>query len=76
MRLDREGTEVRFNDTYKIINGIHQVKTYLMFDFDQVADEAILRNYHSLNGSSDSVNGDLQFLWEYANFNHLQNQYP
>ena len=51
MRLDREGTEVRFNDTYKIINGIDQVKTYLMFDFDQVADEAILRNYHSLNGS-------------------------
>jgi len=25
--------------------------------------------YHSLNGSSDSVNGDLQFLWGYANFN-------
>jgi len=24
---------------------------------------------HSLNGSSDSVNGDLQFLWGLANFN-------
>jgi len=23
---------------------------------------------HSLNGSSDSVNGDLQFLWGQANF--------
>jgi len=25
-------------------------------------------HHHSLNGSSDSVNGDLQFLWEKANF--------
>ena len=34
--------------------------------------------HHSLNGSSDSVrpNGDLQFLWEYANFNPRQNRYP
>ena len=27
--------------------------------------------YHSLNGSSGSVNGDLQFLWRQANFNPL-----
>ena len=25
--------------------------------------EAILATHHSLNGSSDSVNGNLQFLW-------------
>jgi len=32
--------------------------------------------YHSLNGSSGRVNCDLQFLWRWANFNSLQNQYP
>jgi len=31
---------------------------------------------HSLNGSSDTVNGNLQFLWVWANFNPPQNQYP
>jgi len=31
---------------------------------------------HSLNGSSGSVNSDLQFLWGQANFNPIQNQYP
>ena len=24
----------------------------------------VTHGHHSLNGSSDSVNGDLQFLWE------------
>jgi len=31
--------------------------------------------YHSLNGSSDSVNGDLQLLWELANLNPPQKWY-
>jgi len=31
---------------------------------------------HSLNGSSENVYGDLQFLWESANFNSPQNRYP
>ena len=38
--------------------------------------KTITHSRYSLNGSSGSVNGDLQFLWGYANFNPLQNQYP
>jgi len=30
----------------------------------QITKNSTRYSHHSLNGSSDSVNGDLQFLWE------------
>jgi len=33
-------------------------------------------NYHSVNSSSHTVNGDIAIQWEWSNFDHSQNPNP